>query len=68
MEEDLKRGLLSKKNSAFDRMFEECLVKIQRIKQRNDLIQKQIGTEVEDSVTEEIHDQREYLEVPAHPS
>jgi hypothetical protein len=50
MEDDLKRGLISKKNSPFDKMYEDCLVKIQRIKQKNDLIQKQIGTEIEDSI------------------
>jgi hypothetical protein len=63
MDDDLKRGLLTKKNSAFDKMFEECLVKIQRIKQKNDLMQKQIGNDMEDSIKDEINRQRDYLEV-----
>jgi hypothetical protein len=39
------------------------LVKIQRIKQKNDLMQKQIGSEIEDSIKDEINRQKEYLEV-----
>lgn len=58
MEDELKRGLLSKKNSAFEKMFEEGLVKIQRIKQKNDLMQKQIGSDLEDSLQAEINRQR----------
>ncbi len=41
---DIKKGLINKKSSNFDKLYEECLIKIQRIKQKNDLIQKQIGT------------------------
>jgi hypothetical protein len=44
MDEDLKKGLLSRKGSAFDKLYEDCVVRIQRIKQKNDVIQKQIGT------------------------
>ena len=62
MNEDLTRGLITKKGG-FDRMYEDCLVRIQRIKQKNDAIQKQIGTEIEDSIREEIHNQRDFLEV-----
>lgn len=58
----MSRGLLNKK-TAFDRLFEDCLVRIQRIKQKNDAIQKQVGTEVEDHIREEIQNQSEYLEV-----
>lgn len=58
MEDELKRGLLGKKNSAFEKMFEEGLVKIQRIKQKNDLMQKQIGSDLEDSLQAEINRQR----------
>ena len=43
MEDDLRKNLL-KKNSNFDKAYEECVVKIQRIKQRNDALQRQIGT------------------------
>jgi len=44
MDNDLKKGLLSKKNSGFDKLYEDCQIRIQRIKQKNDVIQKQIGT------------------------
>ncbi len=48
MEEDneIKRGLISKKSSNFDKLYEEGLVKIQRIKQKNDMIQKQISADM----------------------
>lgn len=59
--------MVSKKGSAFEKMSEECLVKIQRIRQKNDLMQKQIGTDEEESISEEIHNQQEYLEVPLPP-
>lgn len=58
---------MSKKGSAFEKMSEECLVKIQRIRQKNDLMQKQIGTDEEESISEEIHNQQEYLEVLRPP-
>jgi hypothetical protein len=48
MDDDLKRGLLSKKGSGFDKLYEECMVRIQRVKQKNDVIQKQLGTEIEE--------------------
>jgi hypothetical protein len=47
MDEDLREGLLSKKGATFNKMFEDCMVRIQRIKQKNDLFQKQIGTDIE---------------------
>lgn len=59
--------MVSKKGSAFEKMSEECLVKIQRIRQKNDLMQKQIGTDEEESISEEIHNQQEYLEVLHYP-
>jgi len=52
MSDDLNKGLLTKKGSAFDKLSEDCLVRIQRIKQKNDVIQKQIGTDIEDSIRE----------------
>ncbi len=44
MDDDLRRGLLPKRNAAFDKLYEECVVKIQRVKQKNDVMQRQIGT------------------------
>lgn len=67
MEEDLKRGLLSKKNNNFEKLFEEGLVKIQRIKQKNDLMQKQIGSDIEDSLKAEINKQSDFIEVTLYP-
>ncbi len=46
MDDDLKKGLLGKKSSGFDKLYEEGMVRIQRIKQKNDVIQKQIGTDI----------------------
>lgn len=66
-EEDLRRGLLSKK-TGFDKLYEDCVVRIQRIKQKNDVIQRQIGTDIEDSIRIEVNNQRIFLEVlpPLH--
>jgi hypothetical protein len=47
MDEDLREGLLSKKGLSFNKLYEECVVRIQRVKQKNDVIQKQLGTEIE---------------------
>ena len=50
MDDDLRRGLLGRKGGSFDKLYEDCLIRIQRIKQRNDAIQKQIGTDLEDHI------------------
>lgn len=47
MDDDMKRPLLTKKNTSFDKLYEESFIKIQRIKQKNDFLQKQVGVEVE---------------------
>ena len=39
------------------------MVKIQRIKQKNDLIQKQIGTDIEESIRSEVNNQKKFIEV-----
>lgn len=46
----MRRSLLTNKNASFQKLYEECLVKIQRIKQKNDFMQRQIGSEIEESV------------------
>lgn len=46
MYEDLRESLLGKKGVGFNKMLEDCMIRIQRIKQKNDLIQKQIGTDI----------------------
>jgi hypothetical protein len=58
MDDDLKKGLLSKKGGNFDKLYEECIVRIQRIKQKNDFMQKQIGTEIEDEMRNEVQKQK----------
>jgi hypothetical protein len=63
MSDDLTKGLLAKKGSNFDKFSEDCLVRIQRIKQKNDVMQKQIGTDIEDSIRGEIHKQSQFIEV-----
>lgn len=60
MDDDLKKGLLGRK-AGFDKLNEECLVRIQRVKQKNDVIQKQLGTEVEESIRTEVNNQRSFL-------
>lgn len=46
MNDDMRKSLLSKKSATFDKQYEDCLIKIQRIKQKNDFMQKQVGTDV----------------------
>ena len=47
MDDDIRKSLLNKKSANFDKLFEESTIKIQRIKQKNDFMQKQVGTDVE---------------------
>jgi hypothetical protein len=37
------------------------MIKIQRIKQKNDFMQKQIGTDVEEAIKSEVHKQRQFI-------
>jgi hypothetical protein len=46
----MRKSLLNKKSATFDKQYEDCLIKIQRVKQKNDFMQKQVGTDVEDSI------------------
>jgi len=41
----MRKALITKKTGAFDKPYEECLLKIQKIKQKNDFMQKQVGTD-----------------------
>lgn len=58
IDEDLKRGLLGKKDQNFNKLYEECVVKIQRIKQKNDFMNKQMGTELEEDIRDEVTKQK----------
>lgn len=46
-DDDLRKSLLTNKNAPFQKLYEECLVKIQRIKQKNDFMQRQVGEDIE---------------------
>lgn len=46
MDDDLRKSLLTNKNLPFQKLYEECLVKIQRIRQKNDFMQRQIGSDL----------------------
>lgn len=63
MNDDLRTGLLNRKGG-FDKFYEECTTKIQRVKQKNDVIQRQIGTDVEESIRQEVNNQKKFIEVP----
>jgi hypothetical protein len=58
MGDELRRSLLTKKDLPFQKLYEECLVKIQRIRQKNDFIQKQIGSDMEDTIKAEVRKQK----------
>lgn len=47
MDDDLRKSLLTGKGATFQKLYEECLVKIQRIKQKNDFLQRQVGEDIE---------------------
>jgi hypothetical protein len=49
MDDDLKRGLLNKK-VGFDRYYEEALLKVAKIRQKNDGFQKHSGPDVDEEV------------------
>jgi hypothetical protein len=46
MDDDMRKSLLNKKSASFDKMYDDCLAKILRIKNKNDFMQKQVGTDV----------------------
>jgi hypothetical protein len=58
MSEDMRKALLSKKSGAFDKPYEECLNKIQKIKNKNDFMQKQVGTDAKDTIKNEVKKQK----------
>lgn len=45
MSDDLRTGLLSRR-TGMDKYYEECMIRIQRVRQKNDVIQRQIGTDI----------------------
>jgi hypothetical protein len=50
MDDDMRKSLLNKKSANFDKQYDDCLSKIQRIKQKNDFMQKQVGTDIDDQI------------------
>jgi hypothetical protein len=63
MEDELRRGLLAKK-VGFDKMYEEGLIRVAKIRQKNDAFQKHMGPEPDEELREDIAEQSEYVEVP----
>lgn len=63
MDNDMRKALLNKKSGAFDKSYEECLQKFQRIKHKNDFMQKQVGTSLEDTLKKELSKQKQFIEV-----
>lgn len=58
-DEDLRRGLLNRRGTAgFDKLYEECMVRIEKVRLKNDAIQRQIGTEIEDTLRSEVRSQK----------
>lgn len=49
MNDELNRGLLNKK-VGFDRTYEDALIRVAKIRQKNDAFQKHIGPEIEDEL------------------
>jgi len=50
MDEDMIKSLLNKKSATFNKQYEDCLIKIQRVKQKNDFMQRQVGTDIEEAI------------------
>ena len=67
MEDDLRKGLLSKKGG-FERMYEEGLLRVAKVRQQNDVFQKDIGLEIDEQLRDEVKSQSRFIEVPLpHP-
>ena len=49
MEDDIRRGLLSKK-VGFEKMYEDGLIRVAKIRQKNDAFQKHIGPDIDDDL------------------
>lgn len=66
---DLRSSLLGdskKKLDTFEKLYDDCVHRIKRIKQKNDTLQRNAGTDLEDEIAVEVQKQKEYIEV-AHP-
>ena len=61
---ELRSSLLEKKLDTFEKYYEDCLHRIKRIKQKNDTLQKNTGTDLEDEIAVEVKKQKEFMEVP----
>jgi 23S rRNA C2498 (ribose-2'-O)-methylase RlmM len=49
-DDDMRRNLLTNKKLPFKKLYEECMAKIQLIKQKNDYMDKQVGNEMDDKI------------------
>lgn len=63
---DLRNSLLGndgkKKFDTFEKIYEDCAHRIKRIKQKNDTLQKNAGTDLEDEIAIEVQRQKEAIE------
>jgi hypothetical protein len=58
---DLRNSLLGndrKKLDTFEKLYDDCVYRIKRIKQKNDTLQKNAGTELEDEIAIEVQKQK----------
>lgn len=56
---ELRSSLLEKKKlDTFEKYYEDCMHRIKRIKQKNDTLQKNTGTELEDEIAIEVNKQK----------
>ena len=46
MDDDLRRGLITKK-TGFDKLYEDALIKVSKIRQQNDAFQRHAGPEID---------------------
>lgn len=51
MDEDLRRGLLNKK-VGFDKLYEDGLIRVAKMKQKNDAFQKHMSPDIDDELRE----------------
>ena len=49
MDEDLRRGLLTKK-IGFDKMYEDGLMRVAKMRQKNDGFQRNIGPDIDEEI------------------
>ena len=49
LDDDLKTGLINKRGG-FDKLYEDGLIRVAKIRQKNDAFQKQVGPDVDEDL------------------